>query len=213
MTKKKKIIIVSICVVLVAAVAITIGVVCSKKSHKTNQDETQVETVLVTDENGETVTDENGNPVTQTKAESDKTETNGKNINNNENQNDNTTSGSNGDSSSGSSNGKSEETTESTTHFTTVNPNENQALPEDSFDDTIPEYNALLVLQEYYKDDYVVNYDRKNYTDDTYSFAVFEKSGNGSTIAYTVTVDIVSGKTLQTNANGKTTDISNRVSY
>lgn len=220
MTKKKKIIIISVCVILVAAIAITVGVVCSKK-NKDNTDageETQI--VAVTDENGETVTDENGETVTEIEhIENDAS--NGNSSGSNQGGQGSNNSGNSGDSSNGSSGGSSggnssgglQETTEPPTHYTTMTDEEKNMLPEDSFDETIPQFNALLFLQEYYGSDYVVNYDNDNTTDETYAFTIFEKSGDGTKIAYTVTVHNISGKTIQTDSKGKSTDISDKITY
>lgn len=220
MTKKKKIIIISVCVILVAAIAITVGVVCSKKNNNNTDADEETQIVAVTDENGETVTNENGEPVTEIE-HIENNVSNGNSANSNQGGQNSGNSGNSGSSNNGSSGGSSggnssgslQETTEPPTHYTTMSENDKNSLPEDSFDDTIPQFNALLFLQEYYGSNYVVNYDMNNTTDEIYAFTVFEKSGDGTNIAYTVTVHNTTGKTVQTDSKGKTTDISDKISY
>lgn len=217
MTKKKKIIIISVCVILVAAIAITVGVVCSKKNKDNTYAGEETQIVAVTDENGETVTDENGEAVTEIEHIENDASNGNSSVSNQGGQGSgssgNSSNGSSGGSSGGNSSGNLQETTEPPTHYTTMSENDKNTLPEDSFDDTIPQFNALLFLQEYYGSNYVVNYDIYNTTDEIYAFTVFEKSGDGTDIAYTVTVHNISGKTIQTDSKGKSTDISDKITY
>lgn len=198
--KKKKVIIIAVAVILIAAMATTVGILCSKKSKGSEDTETPTVTVEVTDENGETVTDENGNAVTETesaesttkkadKSDKDETTTKGK-----------------------KTNGKKETTTEPLSEYTTTS-NEATVLPEISFDGLITDSYAITVLQDYYKDNYIVNYDVPNYNGTKMAFAVFKTGKVKTNIVYTVTVDEETGETIQTDKKGNKTDITNKVDY
>ncbi|WP_444243629.1 hypothetical protein [Eubacterium sp.] len=207
--KKKKIIIIAAVIILVAAIATTVGVLCSKKAKQSENTESQTVTVDVTDENGEIVTDENGKIVTKTEEVKDKTNgdkktsSDGKDDNGKKN---NINSGNN------NSNKKDESTTEPLSEYTT-NSNKATVLPEISFDGLITDSYAITVLQDYYEDTYVVNYDVPNYSGTKMAFAVFKAGKDKTNIVYTVTVDEETGETIQTDKKGNKTDITDKVDY
>lgn len=198
--KKKKIIIIAVAVILIAAIATTVGILCSQKSKNSEDTETQTVTVEVTDENGETVTDENGNAVTETEPAESTTKKSDKS------DRDETTT-------KGKSSGKNETTTEPLSEYTTVNPDGKIELPDVSLDGLVTASYALLTLQEYYGDTYIVNYDIPNNNGTKMAFAVFKTGKVKTNIVYTVTVDEETGETIQTDKKGNKTDITNKVDY
>ena len=208
--KKKKIIIIAAVIILVAAIATTVGVLCSKKAKQSENTESQTVTVDVTDENGEIVTDENGEIVTKTEEVKDKTNgdkktsADGKDDNGKKN---NINSGNN------NSNKNGESTTEPLTEYTTISSDGKIELPDVSLDGLVTASYALLTLQEYYGDTYVVNYDLPNNSGTKMAFAVFKAGKDKTNIVYTVTVDEETGETIQTDKKGNKTDITDKVDY
>ena len=198
LSKKKKIIIIVAAVVVIAAIATAIGVTCSKKAKSSDSAENQTVTVAVTDENGNTVTNADGQAVTQTQIDNDKTTTN-KSESGKENSNSQPTK----------SNGKSETTTEPPTEFTTIDPKlpiELPAIPDDDY--ALTESLGLYVLENYYGDKYVINYDMDKSKDDDIQYVVFENNSKKTDIAYYVEINIQSGKAQQKDTKGKTKDIT-----
>lgn len=198
--KKKKIIIIAAVIILVAAIATTVGVLCSKRAKQSENTESQTVTVDVTDENGEIVTDENGNAVTEVEPATDTS----KKADNSDK--DETTT------KSKKTNSKNETTTEPLSEYTT-NSNKATVLPEISFDGLITDSYAITVLQDYYEDTYIVNYDLPNYSGTKMAFAVFKVGKDKTNIVYTVTVDEETGETIQTDKKGNKTDITDKVDY
>lgn len=201
--KKKKIaIIIAVTVVLVAAIVVVI-VFATKGSDTAPSDTQETEYVTVIDENGNEITlvDENNNPVTVKL----------------KNENESSTANTNSDKNTNNSNNENttESVTETTTQFTTVASDKATVLPEEPFDDRmLTESMALYSLQRYYGEKYVVNYDVPNNKDgDNIAFAVFANDDEKTNIVYRVTVNLYSGKTVQTDKNGKTNDISDKINY
>lgn len=193
--KKKKIIIIAAVIILVAAIATTVGILCSKKAKQSENTESQTVTVDVTDENGEIVTDENGNAVTETEPAESTTKKADKS------DKDETTKG--------KSNGKNETTTEPPTEFTTIDPKlpiELPALPDDDY--ALTESLGLYVLENYYGNKYVVNYDMAKSKDDDIQYVIFLNNSKKTDIAYYVQINIETGKATQTDTKGKTKDIT-----
>lgn len=204
LSKNKKIAII-VAVVLVIAIAVGISIVAATKKGGNEADNNSLSSSLTSaedvteyvtelDENGKPVIkkDENGNPVTKKVQSSGNTGT---------------------DKPQGSSD--DEDTTEPLTHFTTIPSNQPIETPDMPMDDyKLTESLALYLLQNYYGDDYVVNYDEPNNKDgDNIAYAVFVNDENGTTIAYTVMVNIYDGNAIETDSKGKTKDISKEIAF
>ena len=200
LSKKKKIIIIIATVVVIAAIATAIGVTCSKKTKGSDSAENQTVTVAVTDENGNTVTNANGQAVTQTQTVTKNPNSPSPSSKNKDNKgNDNNNSNSN-------SKDKNETTTQYTTN-SALDANSGYDQPLDD-DVVLTAKNGLLALQEYYGDEYVVNYNEKNSASGTFTYYIFEKGKNNSTIVYTVTAEEKTGKAIQVDKKGKSKDIT-----
>lgn len=210
LSKKKKIIITAVVIILVAAIATAIGVACSKKSSDTDDSQTQTVMVEVTDENGEAVTNADGEIVT--KAEEVKDKTNGDKKTSADGKDDNGKKN-NSNSGNNNSNKKDESTTEPLTEYTTISSDGKIELPDISLDGLVTASYAILTLQEYYGDAYVVNYDLPNNSGTKMAFAVFKAGKDKTNIVYTVAVDEETGETIQTDKKGNKTDISDKVDY
>ena len=212
LSKKKKIIITAVVIILVAAIATAIGVACSKKPSDTDDSQTQTVMVEVTDENGEAVTNADGEVVT--KAEEVKDKTNGEKKSPTDNKDNETNDGkNNSNSGNNNSNKKDESTTEPLTEYTTINSDGKIELPDVSLDGLVTASYALLTLQEYYGDAYVVNYDLPNNSGTKMAFAIFKAGKDKTNIVCTVTVDEETGETIQTDKKGNKTDITDKVDY
>lgn len=214
MSKKTKAI---LCLLL--TMAITIGVTACSSNSKSKYDTTEVVTDAkgntsvyyfktettyknVTDKAGQLVTDKKGNAVTEkatyrVPVSNKKTNTNKK---------EKAETSKNPNTEVGTTNTTTEKvkttkqttvkvkgTSQPSTYYTTTQSN---ALPEDSFDGVFTESSALFFLQGYYGDKYVVNYYPKNNKGDVCGYAVFDYYKTNE-IAYTVTVNIVTGKAYQ----------------
>lgn len=198
--KKKRIAIIIAAAVLIAA--IIVAVIFATKSNNNAQkiaDETEYVTII--DENGNAVTllDDSKNPVTK----------------NPDTQSENTTSKKNNDKNSGNSNSAvtTEKVTETTTQFTTNSPDTAIVTPDVPLDEyTLTNSLALYRLQEYYGEKYIVNYDEPNNKDtDNIAFAVFANDDEKTNIEYRVIVNLYSGKAIQTDKKGKSTEITKEI--
>lgn len=202
---KKKRLVVIIAAAAVITAAIVVAIVFAAKGNNASQENRQDSEYI-------TVAGENANDSAISGSNDSSVSSSGTG-----NEGSSTTASNNGVNNTTASNGKNkiESTTESTTQFTTIARDKATYLPEEPFDDRmLTESMALYSLQTYYGEKYVVNYDVPNYEgDDTIAFAVFKNDDKKTNIEYRVTVNMYTGKTVQTDKKGKTTDISDKINY
>lgn len=218
---------ISILAVIVLAIAIMVAVVgCSSKDKNTDNEEIISTAIAVTDANGEEVTDANGETVTKivtqivTKANSNS------NSDKSTSESTATTNKAESTATANGTTKKAEKTTKKsgtkttaktttkptttkkiekevtivpTTEYTTIDADGPINTPDEPLDEYLyTESSGLSMLEGYYGEKYVVNYDNKNAKADVMSYYIFKK-GEKSELAYIVKLNLLNGKATEFN--------------